>query len=603
MSLPVAWYIFSYVLNIKYFSTLNVLCIFIVTAIGADDIFVFMDAYNQSAHKTCDILQSLELRMTWVYCRAGKAMAITSATTCLAFMCTLVSPIAGTRSFGIFASLVILFDYIFVMSMYCTAVIIYHDRFESQKGCFSCYCCSKNNPNPTEMAFALAKEKKCSKVHRVSIFFEESLSQFILRPRNRLYMAFPFLIWMIATSVFTYRLKPTTTIEQTLDKNHPLQRGAAILSERFPKVQRDEGSKIHFVWGLNQVNRSGVNQLFDPDFTGTPVYDDNFSFSPSCQKKMLLACDAMKLDEKLEYYIKRRDGLRSVNCFVEELGAYRAIGPSLSCAEAKSGDWKNSTTWYTDMKDLFSVMLDFSSEKSCYSEQSIQKTYAETMGWNGNMLKYAGISIESSVLDPYSTLAEVAVRDHYQLFETIKKELDMLVSPACHSNVIFTDMDQKFIFMNNQKIYRTSAVGGSLLGVVIALVFLIASTRNFQISLFATISILSVLITVIGVVSMIGWSLGTNEAILMSILAGFSVDYVVHFAHAYVESDGFDSTERIKAAFGDMGISVFSGMLTSVLASIPLFTCTLTFFAKFGTCKFVYIFMHSIFLFNLLIKL
>jgi predicted RND superfamily exporter protein len=83
---------------------------------------------------------------------------------------------------------------------------------------------------------------------------------------------------------------------------------------------------------------------------------------------------------------------------------------------------------------------------------------------------------------------------------------------------------------------------------------------------------------------MMGWTLGTNESILVSILAGFSVDYVVHLAHAYVHAEG-DVQERTKEAFGDMGISVFSGMLTSVVASIPLFMCTLTFFAKFGTCE------------------
>merc|ERR1711915_199582 len=40
--------------------------------------------------------------------------------------------------------------------------------------------------------------------------------------------------------------------------------------------------------------------------------------------------------------------------------------------------------------------------------------------------------------------------------------------------------------------------------------------------------------------------------------------------------------ERITAAFGDMGISVLNGMITSIGASIPLFFCQLQFFHKFG---------------------
>lgn len=37
-SIPIAWFLFSVVFQIKYFATLNTLALFIVAAIGADDI-------------------------------------------------------------------------------------------------------------------------------------------------------------------------------------------------------------------------------------------------------------------------------------------------------------------------------------------------------------------------------------------------------------------------------------------------------------------------------------------------------------------------------------------------------------------------------------
>merc|ERR1712176_520759 len=46
---------------------------------------------------------------------------------------------------------------------------------------------------------------------------------------------------------------------------------------------------------------------------------------------------------------------------------------------------------------------------------------------------------------------------------------------------------------------------------------------------------------------------------------------------------GGDTDARVRAAFGDMGISVLNGMITSGAASIPLFFCQLQFFKKFGT--------------------
>jgi len=133
-SIPLAWFFYRAVFRIKYFGGLNTLTIFIVAAIGADDIFIFMDAYKQSKFRDPNNLQSMETRMSWVYRRTGTAMAITSATTCAAFLCTLITPIVDIRAFGVFAAFVILMDYVLVMTLFCTAVVIYHDRYEDKKG-------------------------------------------------------------------------------------------------------------------------------------------------------------------------------------------------------------------------------------------------------------------------------------------------------------------------------------------------------------------------------------------------------------------------------------------------------------------------------------
>jgi hypothetical protein len=51
LSIPVAWFFIRVIFQVKYFAGINMMCIFIVCAIGADDIFVFMDAYVQSQFK------------------------------------------------------------------------------------------------------------------------------------------------------------------------------------------------------------------------------------------------------------------------------------------------------------------------------------------------------------------------------------------------------------------------------------------------------------------------------------------------------------------------------------------------------------------------
>ena len=582
MSLPLAWISFSYLFQIKYFSALNVLCIFIVMAIGADDIFVFMDAYKQSANHA-EILDSLETRMSWVYRRSGSAMLLTSITTCSAFLCTLISPIAGTRSFGIFAAFVILFDYVLVMSLFCTSVVIYHNRFESKNWCCNCSFWRRCEPTPTEIALEKRKNDEPKEVDRISRFFEDKLGPFILNGRNRLIVGIILIAWVAVSCVYTAKLEPTTSSEQFLDDDHPLQIGVNILSNEFGKTQEDLISQIHFVWGLDPIERKGVNQLLDPEFVGVANFDSDFEFNESCQNAILDACMTLQTDPSLEEFILRKDGLRSVDCFVEQLGAMQ-VDENANCVDVRVGEWRNDEDWQVPVEELGATLEEFALKPAVCAEdgKKVRQYYKDTFGWDGSSLKFAGVSVDSSILDPRGVLAEDVVRVHYDKFVEVAKTFDATLEEACGSKTTMTDLDQKFIFMNNQRIYRTSAVSGSMVGVICGFIVLFASTRKFHIALFATSCILCVLLGVIGFVTMLGWTLGTIEAILISILAGFSVDYVIHLAHAYHHAEG-DVEKRVLTAYADMGISVFSGMLTSVVASIPLFFCTLTFFAKFGT--------------------
>merc|ERR1719453_476454 len=95
-------------------------------------------------------------------------------------------------------------------------------------------------------------------------------------------------------------------------------------------------------------------------------------------------------------------------------------------------------------------------------------------------------------------------------------------------------------------------------------------------------TIAAALICVVGTIVAMGWQLGSNESLSVMILTGFAVDYVVHLSHAYMESDKPTRLERTHDALTDLGISVFWGMLTSVVSAGVLSSLQLQFFSKFG---------------------
>lgn len=586
ISIPISWFFFSYVFQIKYFATLNTLCIFIVAAIGADDIFIFMDAYRQSQHRNPENLVDMETRMTWVYRRTGTAMAITSATTCAAFLCTLITPLTSIQSFGIFAAFVIFFDYVLVMTLFCTAVVIYHDRYE-QRGCFGCCCtdCSKTDPSPTEKAHETLEsgQDDDAKGDVVSEFFRNQVAGFILVPWHRLVLAVFFLTWIALAAWQASKIEPVREAEQFLDEDHPLQKSITILNNEFPTADDDAGLKVYFAWGLGKVDRSGVNLLLDPEDFGEPTFLDTFEFNEQCQTELVRLCDQFRTDRQYADLIKRKGGVGVVYCFMEELAVYALRGDLADCNYVEGGAWKNED-WQIPPSELGTYMDGFLQQQSCYSDdaETISSRYSNEIGWDGRTMRYAAVAVEDEVLNPFSQEAEQTTRDQYDQYARIAEEVDQVVSQYCSGPVVMTDLDQKFVFMNNQAIFVQTAVQSSILGAAIAFVVLLISTRVLHIAFFASVSIVCVLVSVVGTMVMLGWSLGSIESILIGIIAGFSVDYVVHLAHAYETARG-DTAERVQAAFGDMGISVLNGMITSVGASIPLFFCQLTFFAKFGT--------------------
>merc|ERR1711959_518848 len=110
LTIPVAFVLYRVVFGFQYFAGLNAMTLFVVLAIGADDIFVLMDAYQQSLYHG-PVCKDLKTRMTWVYRRATSAMFVTSFTTMAAFVASATSPLVDVQSFGIFAACTTLVDF------------------------------------------------------------------------------------------------------------------------------------------------------------------------------------------------------------------------------------------------------------------------------------------------------------------------------------------------------------------------------------------------------------------------------------------------------------------------------------------------------------
>ena len=137
--------------------------------------------------------------------------------------------------------------------------------------------------------------------------------------------------------------------------------------------------------------------------------------------------------------------------------------------------------------------------------------------------------------------------------------------------------------------FNKSARTGITLALSFATVVLFIFTGNVIVTAMSVVTIMAVVVSVVGMMVLYGWTLGVIEAVCLTLVSGFAVDYIVHFALSYIACKedgtfglGVGRANRVTFAFFEMGISVFSGSITTIGASCFLMLAQLVMFAQFG---------------------
>ena len=111
---------------------MHLMVVFVVVGISADDIFIFIDAWRQSAVIAPNVITPTDLyrRMSYSFKRAFRAMMFTSITTALAFFSIFFSPIMTLKSFGLFAATIVMVNFYQATFVFPLALIINEQRIK-----------------------------------------------------------------------------------------------------------------------------------------------------------------------------------------------------------------------------------------------------------------------------------------------------------------------------------------------------------------------------------------------------------------------------------------------------------------------------------------
>jgi len=350
MSLPVGYFVYYNIVRIQFYSQVNILAIYLALGIGADSVFVMVDCWCQS--KLDRNIKTTQGRLNFALDRTTKACFNTTLTTVASFLSTSLTDVMPIHCFAVFAAVVLLVDYVFMIIFAPTVMMLYHVHFSDLGGV--CCCCSKNtkgclsaqDPVVTEDSVALRSKDACYKKccyskwpqdaamveahvqHQQSLseedqmrwterFFQTHFSRFIigfdLQPGKFKPFAYLFIIVGFAYGGFmashAVQLTPPTAQEEWFPKNHMYTDLIGRLTTNWQGGAESDYMTLALVFGVSTFERNGMKERDIPKFNwyfpksdrGVPIYDETFDmtkgasqlfFIDTCNEVEKLVCKA-----------------------------------------------------------------------------------------------------------------------------------------------------------------------------------------------------------------------------------------------------------------------------------------------------------------------
>eukprot|EP00462_Mataza_sp_D1_P024935 CAMPEP_0175132088 /NCGR_PEP_ID=MMETSP0087-20121206/6891_1 /TAXON_ID=136419 /ORGANISM="Unknown Unknown, Strain D1" /LENGTH=1082 /DNA_ID=CAMNT_0016414425 /DNA_START=38 /DNA_END=3287 /DNA_ORIENTATION=+ len=599
LSMPLAFFCWSVLGQQKYFNTLMMLGLFIVLGIGADDIFVFCDAWAQSGLQAKHISGSIETRFAWSYRRAVSAMTVTSATTFFAFLSSALTPIPIMLSFGVFAALLVLFDFILVITWFPACVVFHHryilPRVKGFCGCCSCCCRPKlhsdddektqqqqapavviegettDQPKTVEATTPAAAqdgeehddlENHLGELRPMERFFFTKFSTCIQKFRWLIIAIFAILL-VVSGIITGLYLKPTTkSIALYRDDYHPVSRRSTISTDYWTPANRQI---VQVVWGFdmdNPIDRSGID-LQESEDLGVAKFDTSFNMNTdAAQNEVIKVCEAFRARTDLVY---KESGKNSeVYCFMEVFRDYlQSTGRTFPCGA--------KFTQYALEKE-FTEWIDAQGYKGPDSS-GFDRTSWFTVDASRTRVTSLWVAFGSTL--PAKAMS-------YTEGDVWMKKWDTVLKTTPGGDTKKFHHARQWSWTLTQYYLLTSAVNGIFTSFGLMVVVLLVATRNWWVSLIAATSVAGVCLSVFLFMVMAGWEIGVLESICMVIVVGMSVDYSVHLVHAYNHSPLNSRYEKARSALTEMGVSVLGGAITTFGASFFLFFSAMSFFFQFG---------------------
>jgi protein dispatched 1 len=548
---PFAFAIYRLVFQVRYFSPLQIMVIFLALGVGADDLFVFVDAWKQSAvvlGPNCD----LERRMTWVYYRASKAMAVTSLTTALAFFITAANPIIPFSTLGIWAGTLVIALYVYAITAFPAAVVIWHRSLRLRSFATKCMlatshaeqtdaCVTREDderdisnhiaadsgaaqiPSDAVSAenggddsvpsrrspwfikiFGVRREREDHEYRAIERFFRNKWVFWIHRIR---YVVIALGFALIGISIYlSTQIDELSEEEKFLSDSNPLQIVSTLLKDGFPRIDSEYFVTVKVVHGVADVDRSGTSK-YDLASIGRAALDTTFDLKPAnAQRHIADICTALAANTELVTQ-ETTSGNPPLQCWATDFKEWRALTNKTSDFE----DYATDSALVSDLKKFFSYENTSATSNSTVTTPYFKYVESGHLGFtNGSservIYSTAVFETDQPLNDPYSSM--------FPFYKKWVAAIDAQNAQAPPSvSKAFPTAGIPWTFMQTARSLGNNAKSGVAIMLAIAFAVLTLSTLNVIVAAIATITVIGIVFNMLAIVFLMGWELGITVSI------------------------------------------------------------------------------------------
>lgn len=551
LSLLLTVFMYQIIFWVPFFPFMNLVSLFVLIAIGVDDVFIYYDTWSQSFHVLAkDTL--LEDRIQWTLKRAGSAMLMTSTTTAAAFFSNIVSSVTAVKLFAIFSSLAIMADFFLMVTMLPCIVVLGEGM------------CRGPNwiPNPR-----LCRLKE-GEPRTVEAFLATKFVNMILKIR------YPMILIMTAWGLFCFwealhMPNPNNEDLPLWVQSHPLE----VWNLEYRPLYSGTTAKGQGMWvKVNigyKLEDNGYYLNPTTEGRGTVQYVETNFAAKASQNFYLDVCEQAK-------------EMRWVDPLVRKEYSPEEYEFDILCWPLAFKKWQKGPDAPRKCKKYPVEETDFNECLYTYLDDT------DRWAWENFFFDMETKKMNSMHLYVKTTKEWRAVFDYMEELYGIISTWGFKQVENAPAELPEVNWCTEFRYFALQKALKDGALMASALAIILALLAIMLMTKRIDVSILSVICIFMTLSCVVASMKWQGWTIAINEAAIFSIAVGMSVDFVCHLAYAYCHakyesSANMDEREfRLRFALGTVGISVSAAAFTTLVGGSAMIFSVVLFYNRFG---------------------